>query len=516
MKFLSFENNASRKQRVMLNTLASVLAEVVSTVCALILPRLILASFGSEYNGIISSITQIISFVTLLRAGVGGVTRAALYKPLAENDTVRISAIINATERFMRRLALMFLGIATVAAVVYPFVVQEFDWFFSFSLFMILSVSTFVQYYFGITYQMLLLADQRNYIYTLFNICSVILNTLLGVVLIKLGCSIHMVKLGSTVAYALTPVAVNLYVRRRYRLDRKVPADGSALEQRWDALGHQIAYYIFTSTNLTMLTVLADVRFVSVYSVYYMVIKAIKMVIKTYSSSVEAGFGNVIAKGQSKVLGRTLGIFECFMCLSCAFLFTCTAIMIVPFVQVYTQGVTDISYYRPVFAVLLILGELLYCLRIPYMSVVEASGMYRQTKTGAYAEAIINIGVSIVLCLLIDPLIAVATGTLCAMIFRTVEISRFTDRNILKRSRFHFYRIIGLSAGVMLVSILICSYIPFLGSCANYLQWAVQAVVVALIVGVITIAAAMVFYRKVTMDMLSTLMALLGKRRKAK
>jgi len=513
MKF--FGNNVSRRQRVMLNTLASALAEVVSMICSLILPRMILASFGSEYNGIIQSITQIISFVTLLRAGVGGVTRAALYKPLAENDTVRISAIINATQRFMRKLAFLFMGIAASVAVVYPFVVKEFDWFFSFSLFMILSISTFVQYYFGITYQMLLLADQRNYVYTLFNIGSVILNTLLGVVLILLGCSIHVVKLGSAVAYALTPIAINWYVRHHYRLDRRVPADGSALSQRWDALGHQIAYYIFTSTNLTLLTVLADVRYVSVFSVYYMVITAIKTVIKTYSSSVEAGFGNVIAKGESKVLGKTLGIFECFMCLSCAFLFTCTAILIVPFVQVYTKGVTDISYYRPAFAVLLVLGELLYCLRIPYMSVVEASGMYKQTRNGAYAEAAINLGVSIVLCLLIDPLIAVATGTLSAMAVRTVEISRFADRNILKRSRFRFYRVIGLTGGIMLISFLICGCIPFLGSCENYLQWLVQAVIVAVIVAAVTVAAAMIFYRKVSLEMLVTLKSLLFRRRKA-
>ena len=513
MKLGGLLNNASRKQRVMLNTVASAVSEIVSMVCALILPRLILSAFGSAYNGIINSITQITSFITLLRAGVGGVTRAALYKPLAENDVSCISAIVNATERFMRKIAMIFLGVTVVLAAGYPFVVQEFDWFFSFTLFLILGITTFVQYYFGITYQMLLMADQRNYIYTVFNIISVILNTLLGVILIKLGCSIHMVKLGSAVAFAFTPVMLNIYVRRRYSLDKKTAPDGSALSQRWDALGHQIAYYVFTSTNLTLLTVMADVKYVSVYSVYYMVIKAIKMVIKTYSASVEAGFGNVIAKREDKVLGRSVGIFECFMCLSCVFLFTCTAILIGPFVQVYTQGITDISYHQPLFAVLLVLGELLYCLRIPYMSVVEASGMYKQTKMGAYAEAIINIGVSVVLCLLINPLVAVATGTLCAMIFRTVEISRFADKNILKRSRFHFYRVVGISGSVMLVSFLICGALPFLRGCENYFQWAVQAVIVALIVGVITVAAALIFYRKVSADMLSAIKSLVGRKK---
>ena len=67
-----------------MNMMASIGYEMVAVICGLILPRLILSTFGSSYNGITSSITQFLSCVTLLRAGIGGVTRASLYKPLAD------------------------------------------------------------------------------------------------------------------------------------------------------------------------------------------------------------------------------------------------------------------------------------------------------------------------------------------------------------------------------------------------------------------------------------------------
>lgn len=492
----------SRKQKMMINTIVSALSEIVSMICGLILPRLILSHYGSSYNGTISSITQMISFVTLLRAGVGGVTRASLYKPLAEGDTEKVSAIVNATERFMRKVALIFVGVAVAGACIYPFIVTDFGWMFTAVLFLTLSASTFIQYYFGITYQLLLMADQRQYIFTAVNILSIVLNTVFSAILINLGCSIIIVKLGSAVAFAITPLVIHFYVRKKYNINRSVPPDTKALEQRWDALGHQIAYYIFTSTDLTVLTFLANVKIVSVYSVYHLPIKAVKTVIKTYSSSAEAAFGNIIAKDQKRTLRSAHEVFECFMFVSCTFLFACTAGLILPFIRIYTNQITDANYYQPVFALLLVAGELTYCLRIPYMTLVESSGQYRQTKRGAYVEATINIVSSVVLCFLIEPLVAVAIGTLLGLLIRTIEISRYTDRNIVNRSRLRFYLNLLASYSVLVIVYIIAGKLPYTNGCSTYVQWAGLALLTAVIVSGVIGVYCIIFYKDTTVEMI--------------
>ena len=81
-----------RSKKLALNTLFSLLEELVAIICGFILPRLILSAFGSKYNGITTSITQFLSCAVLLRAGIGGVTRAALYKPLANHDKNKIDS----------------------------------------------------------------------------------------------------------------------------------------------------------------------------------------------------------------------------------------------------------------------------------------------------------------------------------------------------------------------------------------------------------------------------------------
>lgn len=100
-----------RSKKAFQNMVASISYEIVAVICGLILPRLILSRFGSSYNGISSSITQFLSCVALLKSGVGAVTRAALYKPLEDDNSYRLSQIVNATSNFMRKIALIFIGV---------------------------------------------------------------------------------------------------------------------------------------------------------------------------------------------------------------------------------------------------------------------------------------------------------------------------------------------------------------------------------------------------------------------
>ena len=304
-------NSKSRSKKAIVNTFASLGNELVSVICGLILPRLILGAFGSSYNGLVSSISQFISCISLMRAGISGVTRAALYKPLAEKNSIEISSIINATEKFLRKVAVIFaIGIVAFAALYPIIVVQEFDWLFSFSLILILAISTFIQYYFGLTYQMLLIADQKQKIVSFFRIISIVTNTILAAILIQCGAGIHIVKLGSAVAFAITPIAIYIFVKKRYNIDRKVAPNSVAISQRWDALGHEVANFINTNTDIIVLTIFAGVKEVSVYTVYNHVISSIRKIVTNSTISFGAAFGDMYARKQYDLMYDNLGIFE--------------------------------------------------------------------------------------------------------------------------------------------------------------------------------------------------------------
>ena len=124
-----------RTKNAMLNIIFTLLLQALTVVSGLILPRLIIVTYGSAANGLVSSISQFLSYITLLEGGIGGVVTANLYKPLAEKNMERVSSIVYEARKFYRKLAAIFCVYLAIVLAVYPFVVKnEFDWLYVFSL----------------------------------------------------------------------------------------------------------------------------------------------------------------------------------------------------------------------------------------------------------------------------------------------------------------------------------------------------------------------------------------------
>lgn len=110
----------SRKEKLILNTVTGIIKQIVTVICGFILPRYMLLYYGSSVNGLISSISNFLGFISLLDMGVGAVIQANLYKPLADKDTGMISQIVVSSERFFRRLAYIFIGYIVALCFLFP------------------------------------------------------------------------------------------------------------------------------------------------------------------------------------------------------------------------------------------------------------------------------------------------------------------------------------------------------------------------------------------------------------
>lgn len=483
-----------RSKRALINTLYGLLYEAVALICAMILPRLILGTFGSTYNGITNSITQFLSCISLLRAGIGGVTKAALYKPLADNDIFQISRVIKATEIFLRHVATIFAISLVIFACIYPiFVNDEFEWLFSFSLVLILGISTLIQYQFGLTYQLLLNAAQRNGVVSLVQVFTTIVNTIVAALLIKLGAGIHIVKLGSALVFAMNPIIINVYARKKFKIVKNIEPDNEAISQRWDAFAHQVAYFVNTNTDIMILTVFSSLKNVSIYSIYYLVINGLTKVIKNSIQSVSAAFGDMIAKKEEKLLQTNFDAFEMLTFSIAAVVFGTTLITIVPFISIYTRGISDANYIQPIFAVLITIAAMFNILRIPYQYVVEAAGHFKQTKKGAFFEAGMNLAISIV-CVFQFGLVGVALGTVFATVYRTIQFSMYLCKYIVKRNYMKVVKKIIILFFIISIAMYINSILPEI-QMGNYIMWLLLAFRTCFLIGVLVSLADYIFFR---------------------
>lgn len=486
----------SRGQKALINTVVNGTYQAVYFVCGLILPRYLLLYFGSDYNGVVSSVNQFLSFITILQVGIAGSTRFALYKVLANDDTKGISGIVKATENYMRKVGMVLLAYIGVLAFIYPYIsTTSIPAFEAGLLVVIVGASSFSQYFFGITYQILLTADQRQYIYHAIATIATVLNTVIAVILMKNGQNIFIVKLGSAVIYVLVPIVLALYVRRKYKIDRTVPADKKGLKGRWDVMWHSIANIVHNNTDLVVLTVLTDVKMVSVYTVYHLVINGMYKILSIFTSSLEAAFGNMFARKETKTAYRNLEMYEFFMCCFVSVAFSVALVLIVPFVKLYTSNVTDVNYIEPVFAAVAVIAQMVMCLRQPYLTVVQASGHYKQTKNGAVAEAGINIVLSVILVWRFG-LVGVAVGTLVANLFRTFQYAVYLSKNVINRPLYKPVAMMLLTAFNVLAVFAASKPILRFIALDSWINWILAGVICSAVAAAVTLFTSLIFCRK--------------------
>ena len=427
-----------RINQTKLNIVSSVLLQLVSGVCGLILPRFVLQNFGSEANGLVASVTQLLSYAVLLEGGIGGVMKAALYKPLADEDDAGISAIFHQISQTFRKISVIFIGCALMLSICMKFFVEtQYDWFYVFAMVLILSAHTFFSYYVGLPHRLLMSADQKLYIIQLTQIVATVLNLLLCLLVMHLGGGIHMVKLTTVAVFLLNPLVQRLYVKRHYKLSRNVDTDSSKHIQKRDGAIHHLAYFIHRNTDVVILSLLGSLQSVSVYTVYNTVIYVLEQLLGSISSGLSGLIGRLLARKEIAELNRIVDRYEaCNNTLSTAIATVC-AILILPFVSIYTGGVTDAQYHQPIFAMLIIAGSYAYSIRHPFGCVVSSAGHYKQTNAGAIGEVVINLGISLAL---VKPLglVGVALGTFIAMSFRTIHTVWYLSKHILYRSVWKF------------------------------------------------------------------------------
>ena len=405
--------------------------EIATTASGLLLPRFIIQFYGSEVNGLICSITQFLGYLSFFQLGVGGVVRAALYKPLADNDRLQISKVVKASDSFYRKITILSVFYIILLFVVYPFINENsFKYIYIASLVVILGLDTIAQYAFGFSKRQVLYADQRSYVFDFARTVAICLNVIFSVLLIYCGFGIHLVKICSAVFFVLQPVFINLYTIKKYQLISDVEPDSIVLKQRFLGLYYSLADFVHKKTDILVLTFLSTLKEISVYSIYSLIVVGINQIVSMATYPLQAALGNMYAKQETEKLNQSFRVYV-LLIHSCSFvLFTATLALINTFVEHYTVNITDVNYYRPVFSFLIVSAEMLYCLRQPYQAMVLVAGHFKETQAGAVIEAVINLVISIILVFKYG-LIGVAIGTITGMIYRTFDLIHYLHSHIL-------------------------------------------------------------------------------------
>lgn len=493
-----------RTKKAFFNTFTSLVYQLITIVSGLIVPKLILETYGSECNGIVSSANQFMGIVSFLTIGLTGAARLELYKSLACNDKVKTNAIVNLINKYMHKVAGVLAVYVFILAFVYPFATNtSLDKQVVILLILAVGVGKFLEYFLGIPYRILLQADQKNYIEYGWMILACIIYTILSVVMINGGSSLILVKLMSAAVTLAALMFIWIYAKDHYQLNRMKKMENINLPMRKDAAIHSITNIIHQNSDLVILTLFMDIKIISVYTVYYYIVGQIKKFIAAFTSGMESAFGNMWAKDEKEEFSDRFWIYEFLIFSLIIIIFTCVWNLLLPFIALYTGKVTDINYVLPALAVLITVTELIYCIREPLVTIIFAAGKYRETKNIAIAEAVVNVMAS---CMLVSAMgiYGVIVGTLSANLLRTFYYFWFSSKYIIKiKTRDYINRFVWF--------FLTFSIITFIGGIIvdsldmnHWGTWGFAGVLLVFVASVITLLSAFIFEKKSLYGLIKT------------
>ncbi len=422
------------------NILCSVGGQAITLVIGLIIPRFLLLNYGSETNGFLSTVTQIMSYMTLLEAGVGTASMQALYKPFAEDNQKSISQILSATNKYYRRTGIIYAVIIAVVSLVYPLVVNgELDYFTMVAIIVVNGATGVVSYLFQGKYKVLLQAEGKNYIVVNLNTIVNVLINVARVILINASVNIVIVQFAYLVFNVLQMLYFGWYIKKNYKwLNVNEEPDYKAISQKDAVLIYQVSAMIFEHTDVIILSIMCDLEVVSVYTVY----KTVFGMANTLLTNVSTGFVFRLgqAYGTKKVsFSMMFDAYETYYMAVVFAIYSLVDLFILPFMKLYTSGVNDYEYIDPLLATMFVAINLLSSGRMTSANAINFAGKFQETKNRAILESAINL-ITTIIGTYLWGIYGALLGTIVALLYRTNDMIIYANKHILKKNCFTTYK----------------------------------------------------------------------------
>ncbi len=431
----------NRSKKSLYNMIFGIGNQIIVLIMGLIVPKLFIVSYGSEVNGLQSSISYIYTYIALLESGIGIATVQALLGTLGRNSRSETNSVLAATNLQYKRVAYMYGAAVLILSVVFPFTVTTSVDKFTVGLMVLLSgTGSFISFLTYGKFVLLLQADGRSFVGSIITLVDYILKNAIKIVLIM--CGMHFIWIYSiTALLSFVNLAFYYFYKRKHYpwLDYKVKPNKAAISQSKNVLVHQISNILCNSTDVLVLTyIVGDLRLVSVYNVYLMVFDAIKSLIINIFSSVNFIMGQTYNTDVEKYR-KMHRVYEVADFTVSFILYSTACIMMTPFLSVYTAGIKDISYIDRYLPVLFATIKLMTSVREPASQLINYAQHFKKTQWRSVAETIINVVVSIGSCYLlgicgISGIYGVLIGTVVALGYRTIDMYLYTSRRFLNRS----------------------------------------------------------------------------------
>lgn len=422
-----------KRKKIRNNIIFGLGGKLITMALGLIVPRLMLTGYGSEVNGLFSTVTNVYTYLAILEAGIGASAIQMLYKPINENDHSMINKVLSSAKKYYHKCSLYYFIGVIITAFALPLILNTSIATTTIVLIVLLQgFASLTNFYVLAGENVILTADGKEYVNSNIQLLVTILTSIAKIVLVNLQVNIVVLQLSYFLISMIQIAAFKIYIKRAFPwVDNNCYDPTVKLKQRNSLLIGNVVYVVFNNTDTIIISIFCGLKSASVYAIYNLVFTSI------------LGLVNAIFNGLKFTLGQTYNrdinqykvLHDNYKSLYCAFVFSVISVcylLLEPFMKLYTSGVSDIDYVDPYLPLLFCLVNLLSMCRTTENNLVTVAFHTKQTLPRAIFEAVINLTITLVLVNRIG-IYGCLIGTIVALLYRINDIIWYSNVRILKR-----------------------------------------------------------------------------------
>lgn len=470
--------------RIIKNVISGFGGQLIAIILGLIVPRFFITSYGSDINGLLSTITQIFTYMALLEAGIGQAAKNLLYKPFQEKDSDGISEIASVAKTYFRKFTIIYGVGVVVLALILPFALKTNVDNITIALIVLFEgMSGVISFYFIQTSSIIIGVDGKNYINNTITLLNKIAGYAVKIIMAALGLNIVLLQFVFFLVTVAKVFFYQIYFRRHYDwIKFRKTGKGIKLKDRNSYILTEICWTIFSSTDMIVLSTFVSTQISSVYGIYNMIFSNISLLVNAVFSSISYLLGYTYHENLDRYIKVHDSFNSIFLGLITVLMSVCY-VLTIPFVTLYTHGVTDVNYIYTSLPLMFCLIQLISWSRYTSGQLTGIAGYAKQTSYISLIEAILNLSLSIVFVHKYG-IVGVTLATVIALPIKVIWCTYVADKKVIKRSYWKSISIIGINFLFFFgVAFLSKYYQPTISNYGQFFMWGIVLTVILGTVG---------------------------------
>ena len=392
-------NKESRTTNAKKNAISAIANKIAILALTFISRKFFIAYLGVEYLGINGLFSNILTLLSMADLGIGTAMNVSLYKPIVENDTNKIAALLNYFKSLYRYIAI---GVTVVGLALTPFlkylVNMDSDVPFLHLYYMVFVLKNAASYLW-VYKSSLLRADQKTYLINkvevtvslskviLQTICIVILKSYLSYIALDVFAVVAQNVITSRIADRQYD-----FIKNDARLDnedrRYIFSDVSSV------FLYKIAWSLLNGTDNILMSTIVGTVYVGLYSNYYTITSGLETFIALLFTSLTASVGNLVATASSKKRYEVFKVMQMVSFWLCGIVCVCLLFLTQDFIELWFGKNLLLDNLTLIAIVLNVFFST--CMR-PVWTFREGTGMYKQIRYIMFVTALLNLVLSIIM-----------------------------------------------------------------------------------------------------------------------